>query len=304
MTTLRTPDEHFDQLIDWPFEPRYVTSVTEIGELRIAHVDEGPRDGPVVLLMHGEPTWGYLYRHMIGPLTDAGHRVIVPDLVGFGRSDKPITPVATLYRDLVRWMTAWFDALALRRVVLFCQDWGGLVGLRLLTDRADRFRGLVVANTGLPTGAERTTDPMRDWTTFAATVPVFPVGAIVDGGSARDLTAAEIAAYEAPFPTEESKHIARHLPSCVPTSTDSADGRANERAWDILETWPHPVLTLFSDGDPITRGGERAFRRRCAGAADQPHRTITGAGHFLQEDAPAILADEIIRFTRTLDTDR
>jgi haloalkane dehalogenase len=286
MTTFRTPDDRFAALSDWPYEPLYTTIDTSLGSLRVAAIDEGPGDASPVLLMHGEPTWSYLYRHMIAPLVAAGHRVIAPDLPGFGRSDKPTANDPELYQHLVDWMSAWLVANDLRDITLCCQDWGGLIGLRLVARHPERFRGLVITNTGLPTGERPPTEAFTAWANFAATTPIFRVGNIVAGGTLRTLSADEIAAYDAPFPDEPSKAVARQLPGLVPTQADHPDAIANRAAWDVLETFNGPVLVVFSDGDAITRGGEATFIRRIAGAAGQPHRTLEGGGHFVQEDLP------------------
>lgn len=299
MRVLRTPDERFADLADFPFAPHYVTldDPTTGAALRIHHLDEGPRDADPVLLVHGEPTWGYLYRHMIGPLVEAGHRVIVPDLVGFGRSDKPADRADHTYARHVAWMTAaLFDGLDLRRITLFGQDWGGLIGLRLVAADPDRFARIVVGNTGLPTGERPPTEAFVAWQKFSIESAVFPIGTIVDGGCRRSLSAAEIAAYDAPFPTDEYTAGPRALPSLVPTRPDDPASADQHAAWEVLGRFHRPLLCTFSDGDPVTRGGERVFHRSVPGAEGQPHVTIEGAGHFLQEDRGAELAAVIARF--------
>jgi haloalkane dehalogenase len=281
MTALRTPDEQFSNLPDYPFEPHYAQ--TSDG-LRVHYVDEGPRDAEPVLLMHGEPSWSFLYRKVIPVLTAAGHRCVAPDLVGFGRSDKPDQPSDYSYQRLVDWTAdVVFGALDLRDITLFGQDWGGLVGLRLVAAEPDRFARVVVANTGLPTGERRPTDAFLGWQKFALETTDFPVGRIISGGCANKLDEAVIAAYDAPFPDDTFKAGPRALPSLVPTSADDPAHDANSRAWDVLRTFDRPFLCAFSDGDPITKGGERAFAA-VPGAQGQPHTTIEGAGHFLQED--------------------
>ena len=290
---LRTPEECFAGLADFPWRPRMV----EVGGLRIACVDEGPREAAPVLLMHGEPTWSYLYRKMIPPLLAAGHRVVAPDLVGFGRSDKPARQAAYSYRNHVLWMNAWLEALDLRHVTLFCQDWGSLIGLRLLAGAPQRFDRAVLANGGLPTGTQaKTPRAFLLWRAFARWSPWFPVGRIVRAGCARGLADHDVAAYDAPFPTSRHKAGARAFPSLVPVTPKDPERAANERAWAVLETWDKPFLTLFSSRDPITRGGERPFQQRVPGAAGQPHQTVRGAGHFLQEDAGEKLAQLIADF--------
>jgi haloalkane dehalogenase len=290
---LRTPESRFAAIEDFPYAPHYL----QIGGLRIACIDEGPRDAPPVLLMHGEPTWSYLYRKMIPPLVAAGHRVIAPDLVGFGRSDKPSHPADYSYRNHVLWMNDWLTAMDLRDITLFCQDWGSLIGLRMLTHAPERFARAVLGNGGLPTGHGRSVPTaFKIWRAFARWSPWFPIGRIVASGCAKGLTRAEIAAYDAPFPTRRHRLAARLFPRFVPTTPDVPERIANEEAWRVLESWQKPFLTLFSTRDPITRGGERMFQKRVPGAVDQPHTLIRGAGHFLQEDKGAELAQKIHDF--------
>jgi len=272
------------------------------GTLRMHYLDEGPHDAAPILLMHGEPTWAYLYRHMIPALVAAGHRVVVPDLVGFGRSDKPTETSDYTYARHVAWTSELvFDHLDLTDVTFFGQDWGGLVGLRLVAAQPDRFARVCVGNTGLPTGDGKLSDAFLSWQKFSRESPVFPIGNIVNGGTLKELTAEEIAAYDAPFPDDTYKAGARIFPSLVPTSTDDPASADNVAAWEVLDRFERPWLCAFSDGDPVTRGGEGVFQRRVAGAADQPHTTIVGGGHFLQEDKGPELAavlDEFITRTR------
>ena len=290
---LRTPEHCFDNVPDFPYTPRY----HDIGGLRIACIDEGPREAAPILLMHGEPTWSFLYRKMIPPLLAAGHRVVAPDLVGFGRSDKPSHPSDYSYRNHVLWMNAWLRAIDLQRITLFCQDWGSLIGLRMLTASPDRFARAILANGGLPTGVGRSVPPaFKIWRAFARWSPWFPIGRIVATGCAQPLSPAEIAAYDAPFPTRRHRVAARMFPRFVPAEADNPEREANEAAWRVLESWNKPFLTLFSTRDPITRGGERLFQKRVPGAAGQAHTAIRGAGHFLQEDKALELADHINRF--------
>ncbi|MGA7271302.1 MAG: haloalkane dehalogenase [Acidimicrobiia bacterium] len=279
MDVFRTPDQRFAHLPDFPWEPRYAT----VEGLRVGYIDQG--EGPAVLLMHGEPSWSFLYRKMIPPLLEAGMRVLAPDLVGFGRSDKPTDPEAYTYQSAVDWMSGWLDATGVADITFFGQDWGGLIGLRLVAGDPDRFGAVAVANTGLPTGDHAMSDAFTAWQTFARTAPSFDVGRVVQNGTVTDLPAGVVAAYDAPFPTEESKVAARVFPGLVPTTPDDPASRPNRQAWSVLSRWDKPFLCLFSDSDPITAGGERAFLRRIPGTEGQPHQTIEGAGHFLQEDA-------------------
>jgi haloalkane dehalogenase len=299
MRVLRTPDDRFADLSDYPFEPHYLTVTDADGtELRIHYLDEGPRDAAPVLLMHGEPSWSYLYRKFVGNLVARGHRVVAPDLIGFGKSDKPAAREDYTYERHVAWMSDWLTALDLTDITLFCQDWGGLIGLRLVAAFPDRFARLVVSNTGLPVGTGSSAG-FDAWLAFSQNVPLFPTGAIVNGGTTRDLSAAEIAAYDAPFPDESYKEGARQFPKLVPITPDHPSVAENRAAWAVLETFDRPVLTAFGDKDAVTSGGEKAFIDRIPGARGQPHRIIAGGGHFIQEDAPEELCDLIDDFIRT-----
>jgi haloalkane dehalogenase len=286
---LRTPDARFENLAGWPFAPHYAEITDADGTaLRLHYVDEGPRDGAVVLLMHGEPSWAYLYRNIISGLVAKGYRVIAPDLIGFGRSDKPAARTDYTYERHVAWMSAWLTGLDLKDITLFCQDWGGLIGLRLVAAFPERFAGLVIANTGLPIGTGWT-EGFKAWLDFSQNVPQMPIGVIVNGGTGRDLSAEEIAAYDAPFPDESYKEGARQFPTLVPVTPEHASVAENIEAWRVLERFDKPVVTAFSDSDAVTRGGEAVFQSRIPGAKGQPHVTLHG-GHFVQEDCP----DEIV----------
>jgi haloalkane dehalogenase len=286
MESLRTLDDRFTNLPGFPFAPHYVDVADgEGGTLRVHYLDEGPREGRIILLMHGEPSWCYLYRKMIPVLTAAGVRCIAPDLVGFGRSDKPVKRTDYTYANHVEWMrAALFEQLDLREITLVCQDWGGLIGLRLVGEHPDRFARVCAANTFLPTGDTPAGDAFLAWQKFSQETPNFPVGSIVNGGSATDLTPEIIAAYDAPFPDDSYKAGARQFPMLVPTSPDDPASAANRQSWETLKAWTKPFLTAFSDSDPITRGGDGAFQRDVPGCKGQPHTTIEGGGHFLQED--------------------
>lgn len=298
MDAVRTPDDRFDDLPGWDFAPRYVdVDDTEGGSLRVHYVDEGPPEADPVLLMHGEPSWAYLYRHMIPLLAAAGHRVIAPDLVGFGRSDKPTRQGDYSYARNVEWMRqALFDHLDLRAVTFFGQDWGGLVGLRLVAEHPERFARVAVGNTGLPTGDGRMSKAFLAWQEFARTTEVFPVGAIIDGGCTSELPAEVIAGYDAPFPDDTYLAGARVLPTLVPTSPDDPAAVANRAGWESLRRFERPFLCTFSDADPVTQGGDRVFLREVPGTEGQNHVTIAGAGHFLQEDRGPELAEVLIGF--------
>jgi haloalkane dehalogenase len=289
---LRTPESRFADLPDFPWTPHY----TEVGGLRVARIDEGPRNAATVLLMHGEPTWSFLYRRMIPGLLARGYRVVAPDLVGCGRSDKPARKGDYSYARHVQWMLAWLRAVDLNDITLFCQDWGSLIGLRLATAEPERFARIVLANGGLPTGERPMPRAFEIWRAFALYSPWFPAGRIVKTGCVRALSPQEIAAYDAPFPNSRYQAAVRTFPGFVPNRPDDPERAANERAWEVLEHWDKPFLTLFSDRDPITRGGEHMFRERVPGARSQPHATTHGAGHFLQEDKGPELAEAIARF--------
>lgn len=292
MEILRTPDEQFANLPDYPFEPHYV----EVDGLRIHYVDEGPADAEPVLLLHGEPSWSYLYRKMIPVITAAGYRAIVPDLVGFGRSDKPAQREDYTYQHHVDWITGFIEALDLRNITLVGQDWGGLIGLRVAAEQEGRFARIVAANTGLPTGDRSMGPAFLAWQRYSQEVPDFHVGGIIKGGCASDLTPEIIAAYDAPFPDDRYKAGARQFPMLVPTAPDDPAAPANRRAWEVLTRWEKPFLTAFSDSDPITHGSDRVFQHLVPGTKNQPHTTISGAGHFLQEDKGPELAGVIVDF--------
>jgi len=292
MDALRTPDERFAGLPGYPFAPRYV----EVGGLRVHYLDEGPPTAAPVLCLHGEPSWSYLYRKMIPVLVAAGHRVVAPDLVGFGRSDKPVRREDYTYQRHVDWMRDVLEALDLRAVTLVCQDWGGLIGLRLAAEHTDRFARIVAANTFLPTGDIPAGPAFLAWKEYSQTTPDFHVGGIVRGGCAGDLPAEVVAAYDAPFPDDRYQAGARQFPVLVPVTPDDPAAAANRRAWDVLRRWQKPFLTAFSDQDPITRGADRFFQDAVPGARGQPHTTIAGGGHFLQEDRGEELARVVVDF--------
>jgi len=325
MPVYRTPDDRFADLPGFPFEPHYV----EINGMRIHYVDEG--EGETVLCLHGEPTWSYLYRKVIPPLA-AQHRVVAMDFVGFGRSDKPTEIDDYTYARHVQWMSAWIEQLDVRRINLFCQDWGGLIGLRMVAENPERFDRVVAANTGLPNPTEISQERIDAVKTFRRDAPTPtmqevmqalgspdrkhpertfaywqkwtwetedpPIGMLIAGSvDGRELTPGEIAAYDAPFPDPSYKMGPRAMPSQVPTLPDDPSVPANQRAWDALGKWEKPFLCAFSDNDPVMKGGDRQFRERVPGAKDQPHATLEGGGHFLQEGRGDALAKVIVDFT-------
>lgn len=300
MQILRTPDDRFGQLPDFDYEPRYAEVPDGEGAtLRMAWVEAGPADGEPVLLLHGEPSWSFLYRRMLPVLADAGLRAIAPDLVGFGRSDKPAGIADHSYARHVEWVRALaFDVMDLSGVTLVGQDWGGLIGLRLAAEHPERFARLVAANTGLPTGDH----PMPEiWHRFREAVqsaPVVDVGRFVQSGCRRPLAAAVRAGYDAPFPDESFKAGPRAMPGLVPTRPDDPASEANRRAWAALTASSTPVLVAFSDSDPITAAMGPILQRALPGAVGRTHPTIAAAGHFLQEDAGPVLAEHVVDFVR------
>jgi len=300
MKTVRTSDDAFEALADigYDFAPNYAIVKDPDGDnpenLRMHYLDEGPGDGPVVLLMHGEPSWSFLYRFMIPELVAAGMRCIAPDLIGFGKSDKPTEMSDYTYARHVEWVRELvIDHLELGEITLFGQDWGGLVGLRLGAEHPELFRAIVVGNTGLPTGEGRMSEAFLAWQKFSQESPVLPIGNLVQSATVRELTEAEVAAYEAPFPDDSFKAGARIFPSLVPTSTDDPAAAANQAAFGVLSALSIPFITCFSDSDPVTAGGDAVFKR-FAGAKDMPHVTIEGGGHFFQEDKPNELVAVIL----------
>jgi haloalkane dehalogenase len=292
MEVVRTPEERFRDLPGYSFAPHWV----EVDGIRLHYVDEGPATAAPVLLLHGEPSWSYLYRKMIPVLTAAGHRAVAPDLVGFGRSDKPVRREDYTYQRHVDWMRGVVERLDLRAVTLVCQDWGGLIGLRLAAEHPERFARVVAANTFLPTGDVAPSEAFLTWRRFSQDTPDFDVGGIVQLGCVTRLPPEVVAAYDAPFPDDRAKAGARQFPMLVPVTPDDPAAAPNRAAWAALQRWEKPFLTAFGDADPITRGADRVLREAIPGARGQPHTTIAGAGHFLQEDRGEELATVVVRF--------
>jgi len=295
MHFLRTPDTRFDKLPGYDFAPNYV----DVAELRMHYVDEGPKDGAVALLLHGEPSWSYLYRHMIPPLRDAGFRTIAPDLIGFGKSDKPTRKSDYSYAGHVGWMTAFVEALGLSDVTLFCQDWGSLIGLRVAAENQQRFSRIALGNGGLPTGDQEMPKAFKAWQKFARFSPWFPIGKIIQKATVSTLSDDVVRAYDAPFPSAKYKAGARAFPMLVPTTPDDPAAEANRAAWKVFEQWEKPFLTSFSNRDPVTRGGEKVWQGKVPGARHTAHVKIQNAGHFLQEDKGPELAETLVRFIET-----
>ncbi len=292
MNALRTPDDCFANLPGYDFEPHYV----DIGGLRMHYVDEGPADAAPVLLLHGEPSWSYLYRKMIPPLAAAGHRVIAPDLIGFGKSDKPDDQDDYSYAGHVDWMRAFVETLDLRNVSLFAQDWGSLIGLRVAAEDESRFARIAIGNGGLPTGDHAMSEAFLQWREFARTSPTFDIGRIIQRATVSELSDEVVAAYDAPFPDDSYKAGARKFPMLVPTTPDDPASEANRQAWAVLMNWTKPFLTTFSDKDPILGGGEKVFKKLVPGAAGQDHVIIRDGGHFLQEDKGEEIAEVLNEF--------
>jgi len=300
MRYLRTPDTRFEHLPGYDFEPNYLqVRDGDGGHLRIHYIDAGPHDAAPILLLHGEPSWSYLYRKMIPPLAAAGHRVIAPDLVGFGRSDKPVQQDDYTYQRHMDWLGAVVVALNLSEITLFCQDWGGLLGLRMVAEAPQRFARVIAANTFLPTGDASPGEAFLEWQRFSQQVPKFPARAVIQKGTVAELPAEVVAAYDAPFPDQTFTAGARRFPMLVPISPDDPAAEPNRLAWRQLERFDKPFLTAFSDSDPVTRGAEKKLQARIPGARGQPHVTIEGGGHFLQEDRGEELAELVVSFVES-----
>ncbi len=297
MDVLRTPDERFANLSGYPFEPHYVeVDDGDGGELRIHYVDEGARDTPPVLMLHGEPSWSYLYRKMVPIFVEAGFRAIAPDLPGFGRSDKPTEEIDYTYQRFVDWTGQFVEALDLEHIHLVCQDWGGLIGLRLVAEMSERFDGVVAANTFLPTGDHDMGEAFERWRDFSQSIGDMDTGKIIDLGTAGEVSEEVREAYRAPFPDTSYKAGARVFPRLVPTSPDDPASAPNRAAWEKLRQFDKPFLTAFGDSDPITRGADRVLQKLIPGAKGQPHTTIEHAGHFIQEDQGEELARVAVEF--------
>ncbi|MCP4549341.1 MAG: haloalkane dehalogenase [bacterium] len=297
MKVLRTPDECFQNLPAYPFDPHY----TEVGDgeggtLRMHHVEAGPEDGKTVLCLHGELSWSYLYRKMLPRFAAAGYRAVASDLVGFGRSDKPAAQSDYSYRRHLDWLTAWMNENDLNLIHLVAHDWGGLLGLRLLAADPNRFARLVLANTFLPTGDQPLSEGFRRWRDYSQRKPQFKVGEIISRSFQSEVPPEVTAAYDAPFPDESYKAGVRALSGLVPDNGADPESAANRDAWETLKSWRKPTLTAFSDLNPNTRGLDKIFQKIVPGTVGQPHTTIRKAGHFLQEDQGEKLADTIIAF--------
>lgn len=300
MQVLRTPDERFAALDGWDYAPRYRTIEGDDGTpLRFHFVDEGPRDVAPVLLLHGNPSWSYLHRRMIGALAARGHRVVALDLMGLGRSDKPDDPAYYTLARHVAWLRAWLVGEDLRDTTLYCQDWGGIIGLLAVQHEPARFARILASNTGIPVG-EGVSPFMQAWLDFSQSMPQLDVGGLIAGGTTRALSAAEIAAYDAPFPDGRYQAAVKRFPLLIPVQPDNPGVPACRAAWAFLETWEKPFLTIFGGRDPVATkpGAHRKFQARVPGAQGEPHRVIEPANHFIQEDAPEELIDALDAFAR------
>jgi len=296
MMILQTPESRFADMKDFPFKSHFI----QINDLRMHYIDEGPSQASPVLLLHGVPTWSYLYRHMIGKIAAEGKRVVVPDLIGFGKSDKPAKKSDHSYELHIEWIKTFINRLGLRDTILFGQDWGSLIGLRIAADDPDLFAGIIISNGMLPTGKQKMHFTFRLWKSMARYSPFLPVDSIISSGMSGKLDKEEKRAYNAPFPSQKYKMGIRALPNLVPVSPDNPDSYANRKAWKELEKWEKPFLTVFSKEDPITRDGDIYLQKRIPGASGQNHIRLNG-GHFIQEDSSAELAGIIIKFSKEID---
>ena len=296
MKLLRTPDSHFQNLADYPFKPHYLDINDRQADvsIRVHYIDEGEAASQPVLMLHGEPSWSFLYRKMVSPFVDAGYRVVAPDLPGFGKSDKPSARTDYTYARHVAWMQDWLRAMDLNDIILICQDWGGLIGLRLVAAEPQRFARVVTSNTMLPTGDHNPGEAFKKWQSFSQEVPMFPTGKIINGGTVSELPDEVLAAYDAPFPDESYKEGARQFPLLVPTTPDNPESQANRDAWKALMAFEKPWLCAFGDSDPITGAAAPIIQKLVPGCQGQPHTTLRGGGHFIQEDCGEALARVVL----------
>lgn len=295
MEYLNTPEEHFANLPGYDFNGKYFTLSSG---MHIHYLDEGPIDAAeTILLLHGEPSWSFLYRHMIPALKEAGYRCIAPDLIGFGKSSKPKKQSDYTYASHLEWMQEWLDAMSLKNITLFCQDWGGLIGLRLVAANQNSFARIVASNTMLPTGDRTPPEAFIKWQKFSQKVPEFPFEFVMQGATHTELSDDVLKGYRAPFPDESFTAGARIFPMLVPTTSDDPESENNRRAWkEVFAKWEKPFLTLFGDKDPVTAGGDKVFHKLVPGTKGQTHTTIENGGHFIQEDQGPLLAEHIIKF--------
>jgi haloalkane dehalogenase len=288
---IRTPESRFENLEDYNFSSNYI-NVEE--NLRLHYLDEGDKDKPIVLLLHGEPSWSYLYRKMI-PILSNSFRVIAPDLIGFGKSDKLVNREDYSYQNHIDWISTFIQKLDLKNITLFCQDWGGLIGLRIITEMNNRFDMVVASNTTLPTGKIPMPESFLQWREYSQHSPEFNIGKVIDMGTIQPLSEKVYEAYNAPFPSEDYKAGARIFPTLVPINQDDPESIKNLKAWEKLKSWNKPFLTIFGDEDNIMIGAEKALQKLVPGAKGQNH-TFLNAGHFIQEEKGQELAELIIEF--------
>ena len=294
---LTTPEHCFEKITDFDYTPNFLqVDDNESGSLKLHYIDEGPKDANVVLMLHGEPSWAYLYRKMIDPVVAAGYRVIAPDLIGFGKSDKPTERTDYTYQRHLDWVRQVVVQLDLKDITLVCQDWGGLLGLRLVAEHPELFARVLAANTMLPTGDHAASEAFLNWQTFSQQVEVFPVAGIIKGATVTPLSTEVLAAYDAPFPDETYKAGVRQFPLLVPTTPDNPASKANRLAWQTLQKFTKPFITAFSDSDPVTAGGDKIMQKLIPGCKGQAHTTIEQGGHFLQEDQGKQLAEVLLTF--------
>ena len=321
MEVYRTPDTRFADLPDYPFSPHYAQVPAREGEssetLRLHYVDEGKQDAPPVLMLHGEPTWSFLYRKMIPALSERGYRAIAPDHIGFGKSDKPVDRVAYSFEAHINWVHAFVCELDLHDITLFVQDWGGPIGLAVLAREPDRFARVVASNTILHTAdpdlAGRITwanhgsgpgevcvaEGLLDWITFSQRCEEMHAGASIGAALAKPIGGEVLAGYDAPFPEERAKAGMRQFPILIPITRNDPGAAIDRATWKALASWEHPFLTLFGDSDPTTQGWQDIFQERVPGAAGQPHAILQGAGHFIQEDIGEDLARRVADWIET-----
>ena len=290
---LKNDPSDFEGLKEWEYKENFYTLKTGYGDMNIHYIDEGSSSEDTVLLLHGEPDWGYIYRKFIDPLVAAGARVVVPDLPGFGKSDKLSERSSYTYEKYVNWMETWMKDLKLNNITLFGQDWGGLIGLRLVAENEDMFKNVVISNTALPTGDISAGKAFEDWKNYAQTVENFHPGGIIKGGTVKGLDQYVIDGYNAPFPDDSYKEAARQFPMLVPVTPDNPSSQKNREAWEVLKNWNKPFLCVFSEQDQIFNGVDKAFTKLIPGCQNQPHKTIQG-GHFIQEDNPEECIEAIL----------